>query len=99
MRLSTRDARALNRPVDLAIPFLLLVTFLAGFLAMHPTLNPFPFHATLLAHVLAANFAFVLVPFTKLVHMVTFPATQLVSEVGWHFPPDAGERVSVQAFR
>ena len=37
----------------------------------------------------------VAVPLTKLSHMVLLPFTQLVSELAWHFPPDAGRRVAV----
>ncbi len=95
LRVSSRAARALNRPVDLWLPSLLLVPFLSGFLAMHPALNPIPFDAMLLVHVLSGALVLALIPFTKLVHFVSLPATQLVSEVGWHFPPDAGERVAV----
>jgi nitrate reductase gamma subunit len=68
--------------------------FLSGFLLMHPALNPFSFAATHLVHMLAGDLALALTPFTKLVHISVFPTTQLVSEVGWHFRPDAGERVA-----
>ena len=34
-------------------------------------------------------------PLTKLSHMILMPFTQLVSELAWHFPPDAGTRVAV----
>jgi hypothetical protein len=60
---------------------------------MHPGLNPFPYDVTLLAHVMSANFVLILVPITKLSHVVLLPATQLVSELAWHFPPDAGSKV------
>ena len=62
---------------------------------MHPALNPLPFEATLLAHVLSANLLLVLIPLTKLSHMILLPITQLVSELAWHFPPDAGSKVAV----
>ena len=94
IRISNRQMRALNRPVDLWLLALLFVVFTAGFLAMHPKLNPVPFDAMLLVHLLSANLALALVPFTKLVHFVMLPPTHLVSEVGWHFPPDAGEKVA-----
>ena len=94
IRLSNRTARATTQAGDIAWLALLLITFLAGYLAMHPTQNPIPARTTLLAHLLTANLAMILMPFTKLVHAVTFPLTQLVSETAWHFPPDAGEKVT-----
>ena len=60
----------------------------------HPGLNPFAFELTLLLHFLSGSVLLALIPFTKLVHVVFFPATQLISEVGWRFKPDAGERVA-----
>ena len=47
---------------------------------------PSPYEGTVLALLVA--------PFTKLVHIALMPATQYVSEVGWHFVPDAGEKVA-----
>ncbi len=38
---------------------------------------------------------FVLIPLTKLSHMVLIPGVQLVSEVAWHWPPDAGSKLAV----
>lgn len=96
VRLGNRTARALSHPSDLGWLALLLVTFVAGFLAMHPTWSPVAARTSLLVHILAANLAMALMPFTKLVHVITLPLTQLVSEVAWHFPPDAGEGVAVR---
>ena len=36
----------------------------------------------------------ILIPLTKLSHMILLPVTQLVSELAWHFPPDAGSKVA-----
>jgi nitrate reductase gamma subunit len=93
-RLASRDSRALSRFQDYAIPLVVAFPFASGFLVMHPGLNPFPFEAMLLTHVLSANLLLVLIPLTKLSHMVLLPLTQLVSEVSWHFPPDAGSKVA-----
>jgi hypothetical protein len=46
-------------------------------------------------HLLSANLIFLLIPLTKLSHMVLLPEVQLVSEVAWHWPEDAGTRVGV----
>jgi hypothetical protein len=44
---------------------------------------------------MSANLLFILIPLTKLSHMVLLPEVQLVSEVAWHWPEDAGSRVAV----
>jgi nitrate reductase gamma subunit len=94
LRLSTPQGRALSRGQDFGVLVVLGLLFLSGFLAMHPALNPIPFEFTLLSHILLANVALFMAPFTKLVHIALMPATQYVSEVGWHFVPDAGEKVA-----
>jgi hypothetical protein len=43
---------------------------------------------------MSANIVMILVPITKISHCVLLPLTQLVSEVAWHFPPDAGSKVA-----
>jgi hypothetical protein len=88
------DARSLSRFQDYALPLVIAVPFVSGFLAMHPALNPFRFESTLLVHVLSADLVMILIPVTKVAHCVLLPATQWVSEVGWHFPPDAGSRLA-----
>jgi nitrate reductase gamma subunit len=46
-------------------------------------------------HVMSGNLIFILIPFTKLSHAVLFPATQVVSEMGWHLAADSGTRVAM----
>jgi nitrate reductase gamma subunit len=92
-RLWTHEARALSRPQDYILLVLLLFVFLFGFLVRHPALNPFDPTTTFFIHVLAGDLVLVALPVTKLSHCVLLPTTQLVSDVGWRFPPDAGERV------
>jgi len=92
-RLSNRTARALTRGQDIVLLILISLPFISGFLASHPLINPFGYHATMLVHVLSANLIMCLVPFTKLCHSVIIPLTQIVAEVGWHFPPKAGKHV------
>lgn len=94
-RLANRTARALNRSQDILILLLLTVPFISGYLAAHPGTNPFNYQATMLIHVLSGDFILCLVPFTKLCHCVLLPLTQLVSEVGWHFPPGVGKKVAL----
>jgi nitrate reductase gamma subunit len=92
-RTSNRTARALNRSQDFALLIIIAIPFCSGFLASHPLINPFDYQATMLVHVLSANLTMCLVPFTKLCHGVIIPLTQIVAEVGWHFPPNTGEQV------
>ena len=89
-----RIRRSLSRFQDYAIPLVIAVPFASGFLVMHPELNPFGYTATLLVHVMSANVVLILVPISKICHCVLLPFTQLVSEVGWHFPADAGSKVA-----
>jgi hypothetical protein len=70
------------------------VPFASGFFVMHPFVNPFSYEAMLLVHVMSANVLFILIPITKLSHMVLIPTVQVISEVAWHWPPDAGSKVA-----
>jgi nitrate reductase gamma subunit len=68
--------------------------FISGFMVMHPTGNPFPYSAVLFVHVMSANLIMALIPITKLVHAALLPSVQLVAELGWHWPADAGSKVA-----
>jgi len=94
-RVSARATRALSRFQDYALPLVIAIPFATGFMVMHPAINPFSFQATLLVHVMSANVVFVLIPITKLSHAILIPGTQVVSEVAWHWPPDAGSKLAV----
>jgi nitrate reductase gamma subunit len=94
-RALSRVTRSLGRVQDYALPLVIAIPFASGLLVMHPAWNPFGAGATLLVHVLAGDLVLVLVPLTKLSHMVLLPLTQLVSELAWRFPADAGARVAV----
>jgi nitrate reductase gamma subunit len=93
-RVFSRASRSLSRPQDYLLLVLIGVIFTSGHLVVRPTLNPFGYEPTLLVHVLAGNLVLLLVPFSKLSHVVLFPFTQLVSQLGWHLAPDAGSRVA-----
>jgi hypothetical protein len=92
-RAGANDTRALSRFQDYVLPVLIAVPFVSGFLVMHPGWNPFPYQGTLLTHVMSADLLLVVIPVTKLSHMALLPTTQMVSELAWHFPPDAGQLV------
>jgi len=87
--------RALSRFQDYALPPVVALPFVFGFLLMHPAMNPFSYATTLLLHVLTADLVLILIPITKISHCILLPTTQWVSEVAWHWPPDAGSRVGL----
>ncbi len=92
-RVASRESRVLGRFQDYALPVLIAVVFATGFMVMHPAWNPWGRDPVFLVHMLSGDLALLLVPFTKLSHMVLLPLTQLVGELAWHFPQDAGSRV------
>ncbi len=94
-RIFVRSSRALSRPQDFILPVLITAVFGSGFLAMHPAGNPFAYDPTIFMHVVCGNLIFMVLPFSKLSHAVLFPITRLISEMGWHLAPDAGQRVAV----
>jgi nitrate reductase gamma subunit len=94
-RVANPFSRQISRFQDFALPPLLLVPFISGFLALHPLLSPLPYNLAMLIHAMSGDLILILVPFTKMAHCVLLPTTQLVSEVGWHFPADSGEKVAL----
>jgi nitrate reductase gamma subunit len=94
-RTMSPTARALSKTQDVAIVAMLLLLVLSGFFASHPMLSPLGARTMLLVHMLVGNLALVLTPMTKIVHCVLYPLTQLVFELGWHFPAETGEHVAV----
>jgi len=94
-RVAFTTARRLSRFQDFVMPLIVAIPFATGFLVMHPTWNPFPYQFMLFLHVLSGDLILFLIPVTKLSHMVLLPGTQIISELAWHFPPDAGHRVGV----
>jgi nitrate reductase gamma subunit len=93
-RIAAKATRSLSRFQDYALPILITVPFVTGYLMMHPTINPLPYTLTFLTHLVSANLLFILVPLTKLSHMALLPGSQLVSELGWHWPRDAGSLIA-----
>jgi len=94
-RAASKATRVLSRLQDYVLPLVVAFPFASGFLVMHPTINPFSYEITLFVHVMSANLVFILIPITKLSHIVLLPSIQLVSEVAWHWPPDAGSKLAV----
>jgi nitrate reductase gamma subunit len=89
--------RAVSRPIDYGLLLCVIVPFASGFLAVHPSWSPLPWDATMLLHALSAALLFVLVPFTKLAHVVLFPFDR-ISEIHWQLRPGAGDKVAAALF-
>lgn len=87
--------RALTGAQDWLLLALCLFLFVTGFAVAHPDTSPVGARAVFLLHLLSGNLLLVLVPFSKLQHMVLFWTTQTSTEMGWRFTPGAGERVRV----
>ena len=85
--------RVVSRPVDYLILLLILLPFASGYLASHPRVNPLPWPAMMLTHVLTAEALFLAVPLSKLSHIVLFFFDR-VSAVHWQLRPGAGDQVA-----
>ena len=88
-RIGSKHSRAISSLQDYLWIILLLIPFASGYLCAHPDSNPFSYDFMMLIHILAAELIFVMIPFTKLSHIVLLPLSQLVSEFGWRFPADS----------
>jgi nitrate reductase gamma subunit len=85
--------RSMSMPADYWLLVLILVPFLSGFAASHPSVNPVSWNVMFLIHVLSAELLFVLIPFTKLSHIVLFFFDR-ISGIHWQLRPGAGDKVA-----
>jgi len=86
-------SRSMSKTQDWLVPILCLLPLMTGFIVAHPRLSPIDPQVVYLLHMLSAELLLILVPFTKLVHIVLFWFNQSSTELGWRFTPGAGERV------
>ena len=93
-RVSSRSASVLSRTQDVALLVILVATLFFGFLGSHPTISPLASRTMLLFHILLGDLVLVLVPTTKIAHCVLYPLTQLLFQLGWHFPAASGRHVA-----
>jgi nitrate reductase gamma subunit len=89
--------RAVSQPIDYGLLLAVMLPFATGFLASHPQFNPFRWDVMMLAHLLSAELLFLLVPFTKLAHVVLF-AFDRISEIHWQLRPGAGDKVAAALY-
>jgi len=94
IRVFHRPSRAICGFWDYALPLILMLPFLSGYLAMHPAFLIFRIKTMLMIHVLSGELVFVLIPFTKLSHPALFPFGRVSSDFYWRFPGDGPDRVA-----
>jgi nitrate reductase gamma subunit len=93
-RITSRNARFISRPQDYIWPLLLAVPFVTGYVCNNAGISALLYRWMMLVHMLSAELIFVMIPFTKIAHCVLVPLSQLVSNLGWKFPPSSGEDVA-----
>lgn len=93
-RVAFKTSRGLSRLSDYLMPPLVALPFVTGFLFMHANLHSLSYETMFLIHIMSANLLMILIPITRLSHAVLLPSLQLLSEMGWHWPMDAGSRVA-----
>lgn len=89
--------RVMSQPMDYVLLIITLIPFMSGYLASHPNVNPFPWKVMMLTHLLGADALFILIPFTKLSHIVMFFFDR-ISAVHWQLRPGAGDKVAEALF-
>ncbi len=94
-RLVIKATRSLSRVQDYLWLLLLLVPFVTGFVCANLIVAPGTYRLLMVTHVLFADLIFVLMPFTKIAHCVLAPFSQIISTLGWKFPPATDEDICI----
>jgi nitrate reductase gamma subunit len=68
-RLLVREVKQVTRPMDFGLLIIILLTFLTGFLAYHQW---GPYRSILILHIISSETLLVVLPFSKLGHMLFF---------------------------
>lgn len=84
-RLFTDSGRTMSEAMDYFLLSLILVALVSGFLAS-TDFNPFSHGAMLLVHAVCGNLILMLIPFSRLGHIVLYPILWTASAVAWKFP-------------
>jgi nitrate reductase gamma subunit len=92
-RIFSPRVRSTSRPSDYVLLVVILLPFASGYMAIHPAWDPLPWAVMMLVHVLSAELLFVLIPFTKLSHIVLFFFDR-ISVLHWQLRPGAGDKVA-----
>jgi nitrate reductase gamma subunit len=89
--------RTVSRPLDYLLLLAIATPFASGFMASHPSVNPVPWEWMMVVHLLSSELLFLLVPVTKLAHVVLYPFDR-ISSIHWQLRPGAGDRVAEALF-
>ena len=96
-RLFVPRQRAMSQKMDYVLLIMVILPFVFGYMAGHPNLNPMPWQTAMLLHILSAEALFVVIPFTKLAHIVLYIFDRL-SALHWQLKPGAGDKVAEALF-
>jgi nitrate reductase gamma subunit len=96
-RIFIHRQRSMSRKMDYILLIMVLLPLLFGYFAGHPKVNPFPWQTAMLFHILSAEALFVVIPFTKLAHIVLYFFDRL-SALHWQLKPGAGDKVAEALF-
>ncbi len=96
-RIFIRRLRSMSKTADFMILIMVGLPVFFGFLAGKPSLNPLTWEWAMLLHLLTAETLFVIIPFTKLAHIVLYFFDRL-SPVHWQLRPGAGDKVAEALF-
>jgi nitrate reductase gamma subunit len=94
IRIFHRETRILSGFTDYALLIILLIPFVSGYMAMHPQWLFTKIQTMMLIHILSGELVFVLIPFTKMAHVILFPFDRVSSDFYWRFPADGPDRVA-----
>ena len=97
LRIFVKRIRAMSRKLDYIILLLVFLPFLFGYMAGHPGVNPFSWELAMLLHLLSAELLFIVIPFTKLAHIVLYFFDRL-SPIHWQLKPGSGDKVAEALF-
>ena len=89
--------RAMSQKMDYILLIMVLLPFLFGYLAGHPNFNPLPWQTMMLLHIVSAEALFVVIPFTKLAHIVLYIFDRF-SALHWQLKPGAGDKIAEALF-
>jgi hypothetical protein len=81
--------RRIERPWSFLRPLIVLLPFVTGVLAMHPTWCPLDYHLMLLLHVLCGSLVLALLPFARLLSSLQVRLDKIQPEAAWQ-PEGAG---------
>lgn len=91
-RLYSPVLRRLDPAWSFLKPLILILPFITGVLAMHPTWSPIDYHVMMLFHVISGVLVLVLLPFARMLAFVHRPVTDILPEARWQ-PEEAVGRV------